>query len=205
VGTGRAQARKLTAHRRSAQTLRPPMVVLSAAAVLLGLSHAALDPLSGVSPKCQAQLDAFCNNETLNGERCLEPTRKWYPEASPWVGIVGPSCAGMKCDAEHNCTCTGPAPGSTELRCYSHLALVDGQWSTKALHPNALCSGDYIELLAIYRACTGHAPPTPPPPPPPPGYANATVTIVPVMVAGAKAIGCTSPAQPPSTEPCVCE
>eukprot|EP01047_Picozoa_sp_COSAG01_P075028 COSAG01_NODE_12725_length_1693_cov_2.590966_1_plen_470_part_01 len=48
-----------------------------------------------------------------------------------------------------------------------------------------------------------HPPPIPPPAPPPPGYANATVTRVPVMVAGAKAMGCTSPALPPATEACV--
>eukprot|EP01047_Picozoa_sp_COSAG01_P097361 COSAG01_NODE_27703_length_679_cov_0.777586_1_plen_187_part_10 len=148
---------------------------------------AQVPPPSPVSPACQAKLNAFCNDAKLN-EKCLEPTLKWYPDASPWVGIVGPSCAGLKCDAQHNCTCLGPAPGTAELRCCSHLALgADGQWSAKAPHPNALCSNTHFELLAIYKACTGHAPPKPPPPPPPPGYANASVTLIPVMVAGAKA------------------
>jgi hypothetical protein len=122
------------------------------------------------------------------------------------VGLIGPSCAGLKCDAKHNCTCGGAAPGSTELRCYSHLALVDGAWSPKAPHPNALCSSDYLKLASIWKACTGHAPPapTPPPPPPPqPGYSNASVTLVSVMQAGAKAVGCTSPPLAPATEACV--
>lgn len=173
-------------------------------ALLLGMVHVAPAPPADppISAVCQAKLNAFCNDAKLNGPNCLEPTTKWYPDASPWVGIVGPSCAGMKCEG-HNCTCTGPAPGSFCLRCYSHLALVDGKWSAKAPHPNALCGSTDPGLVKIYKECTGHTPPKPPPSPPPAGYANATVTLVPVMVAGAKAVGCTSPPQAPATEACV--
>ena len=153
-------------------------------ALVLGLVHASTAAAPPTSPACQAKLDAFCNDPVLNGPHCVTPTTKWYPDASPFVGIVGGACAGLKCDAKHNCTCPGVAPGSSELRCYSHLALVDGKWSTKAQHPNALCSSDEPRLAAIYKACTGHAPPAPAPPPPPAGYANASVTLVPVMILG---------------------
>ena len=74
-------------------------------------------------------------DDTLNGPHCIDPTTKWYPNASPFVGIMGGACEGLKCDAKHNCTCPSVAPGSSELRCYSHLALVNGSWSQNAQHP----------------------------------------------------------------------
>lgn len=114
------------------------------------------------------------------------------------ISFSGPGCAGLECTATHNCTCTGPSDPQ-EWRCYSHLALdSERRWSKASPHPNAYCSESYPGLVSLYTKCMGKAPPAPrplPPPPPPHGYADANVTLIPVLEAGAKAVGCKSPPQ----------
>eukprot|EP01043_Picozoa_sp_COSAG02_P023152 COSAG02_NODE_1228_length_13776_cov_5.546864_7_plen_306_part_00 len=190
-------SRKLGAPMAAGAVCQLSICCCMVAAALIGslvdaVSSATAPP---VSAKCQAALDQYCNDPRLNGH-CLNVTEKWYPNASPWYALSGPGCAGSKCTASHNCTCTGPSQPQ-EWRCYSHLALdSEHRWSNASPHPNAYCSESHSGLVSLYTKCMGKAPPKPlpvPPPPPPHGYAHANVTLIPVLEAGAKAVGCKSP------------
>eukprot|EP01046_Picozoa_sp_COSAG06_P029447 COSAG06_NODE_2730_length_6376_cov_5.812171_4_plen_169_part_00 len=62
-----------------ALALRPPgmhAVWLLLAALFTALFTAAPAP-PPISPKCQAELNAYCNDDKLNGPHCIDPTTKW--------------------------------------------------------------------------------------------------------------------------------
>ena len=84
--------------------------------------HPAKRPLQ---PACQAALDAFCNNETLNGAHCIDPQRK------EWGRLMAPYVAGFDWK------------GQSVWRCYSHESLTPDMkhWSPSSKTPTAYCSG----------------------------------------------------------------
>ena len=102
-------------------------------------------PTKPVSAACQAQLDAFCNSEKLNGAGCLDPTRKAFGNASlPLVGLFSATAT----DA------------SAAWRCFSHLGVVAGpqgpRWNTSLPPPSGYPGYCTTPALAdIYRNCGG--------------------------------------------------
>ena len=112
----------------------------------LCLPYAYHPPPTPITPACQAALDAYCNNETLDGATCIDPQRKqWGRSMAPYTAI--------------NAAVPQRSPAA-QWRCFSHEALVDGKWSAKAKTPNAYCSGPGPQLQSL---ATGGAPACKPP------------------------------------------
>ena len=107
----------------------------------LCLPYAYHPPPTPITPACRAALDAYCNNETLDGPTCIDPQRKqWGRSMAPYTALF--SAVPQRSPA-------------AQWRCFSHEALVDGKWSAKAKTPNAYCSGPGPQLQAL---ATGGAP-----------------------------------------------
>lgn len=90
---------------------------------------------------CQQRLNAYCNNETLNGAICIDPQLKSFGrKMGPYVGLFD-----------------SPIPAA--WRCYSHESLnaAKSAWSASSKTPSAFCSGSGIGLARIYASCS-HAP-----------------------------------------------
>eukprot|EP01045_Picozoa_sp_COSAG04_P034069 COSAG04_NODE_7303_length_1150_cov_40.054234_2_plen_229_part_01 len=88
----------------------------------LCLPYAYHPPPTPIAPACQAALDAYCNNETLDGATCIDPQRKqWGRSMAPYTAL--------------HAAVPQRSPAA-QWRCFSHEALVDGKWSAKAKTPN---------------------------------------------------------------------
>eukprot|EP01052_Picozoa_sp_SAG31_P008739 SAG31_NODE_446_length_15587_cov_29.651989_2_plen_1247_part_00 len=155
-------------------------------------------PPSPAALQCQAKLDAFCNNFTLNGDCCTSQNGSQClirgRVASPFFARYDRDRAKTK-----------------EWRCFSHLALSADHthWQPDSTDPAALCSM-HVALRAICAKCSAAPPnlplsapclprpPPPPPPPPPPG-----VQVLRVFVPGMNSHDCTSNfAKRPAGEAC---
>lgn len=95
------------------------------------------------SNKCQARLDAFCNNYSAN-THCLDVVTQRYGRRS------------LPLHARYDRSPWNPTPA---WRCYSGLALSPNRsdWDANAHEPAAFCSGA-SPLEQILKACQGRVP-----------------------------------------------
>ena len=76
----------IASHAVGAPQPRPP-AVFSLTQVFTA-SHGIFPPAQPIPAACQAQLDAFCNSDALNGPQCLDPLRRQFgAQALPLVAL----------------------------------------------------------------------------------------------------------------------
>lgn len=108
---------------------------VAGAAGTLCVPYAFHPPSPAVAPACQELLDAYCNNETLNGPVCIDPQLQQFNRSmEPYYGLYSQP---------------GPA-----WRCYSHEAVnpAHTEWSAASKTPAAYCSGSGRGLVAVHAS-----------------------------------------------------
>jgi beta-fructofuranosidase len=95
--------------------------------------------------RCQAELNAYCNNESLNGKGCIDPQRiQHHRELTPYIAL-------FDAVSQAPCNC---------WRCFSHQSLDSNltSWSNSSVVPGAYCSGPASALATIDTQCRGGKP-----------------------------------------------